>query len=127
MPPDQKAGWLIDPRIIILFVPGGCTGILQPCDVGMNRVLKQALRRAAHADVVDETMAQLDDGRQPESVKLDTTLGVLRDRSVHWMVRAFEACNNEALCPGMGGMQGRGLQPQSGLVGKLLPTARRQK
>lgn len=61
--PDQRCLWLIDvwsvhrsaefrqcmkknyPWIIINYVPGGCTRLAQPCDVGIQRPLKHAMRR----------------------------------------------------------------------------------
>jgi hypothetical protein len=57
-PPSQKSLWQIDvwfvhrsdefrkwmkgnhPTIIVDFVPGGCTGVHQPCDVGIQRPFK---------------------------------------------------------------------------------------
>ncbi|KAF8303338.1 hypothetical protein DL93DRAFT_2121649, partial [Clavulina sp. PMI_390] len=57
-PPDQEAIWYLDlwpvqtseefrswlwtnyPWIIPVYVPGGCTGLLQPADVGIQRILK---------------------------------------------------------------------------------------
>lgn len=47
------------PTIQLEYVPGGCTGIWQACDVGIQRVFKRAIRRAARADMVKEALAQL--------------------------------------------------------------------
>jgi hypothetical protein len=59
---DQKSLWLLDvwsvqrskqfrewmrtyhPDIILDYIPGGCTGVSQPLDVGINRIFKH-LRR----------------------------------------------------------------------------------
>lgn len=69
----------------------------QPCDVGIQRVLKHALKRAAHVDLVKETVEQLDaNGGDADQVKYDTTLGTLRDRSLGWLLKAYEVCNNPA-------------------------------
>ena len=81
------------PYIIILFVPAGCTGLFQPCDVGLQRVFKHSLKVSAHADVVQEVLGQLQQGIPISDVKSDTTLGVLRDRTVHWLWSAFNALN----------------------------------
>ena len=35
------------PWILVHYVPGGCTGIFQPCDVGIQRILKLAMQRTA--------------------------------------------------------------------------------
>lgn len=97
LPSSQCSLWMIDcwsvhkseefrtwmknahPNIIINFVPGNCTGIWQPLDVGIQRVLKQSMKRSAHKDIVDETHAHLDSGTSVHMFKLDTTLGTLRD------------------------------------------------
>ncbi|KAG8695975.1 hypothetical protein FRC09_008821 [Ceratobasidium sp. 395] len=81
------------PWIILLFVPGGCTGLFQACDVGLQRILKLAIRQAAHRDVVDETLAALADGTAPEAVVNDQGRQTLRNRSVDWLLRGFYAIN----------------------------------
>lgn len=85
------------PTIIISFVPGNCTGVWQPLDVGIQRVLKQSMKRSAHKDIVDETMVHLDSGVSLEAFKLDTTLGTLRDRSVAWLLNAYHDINKKEL------------------------------
>lgn len=105
--PNQRCIWLIDvwsvhrsvdfrkfmkdnyPWIIVLYVPGGCTGIFQPCDVGIQRVLKHAIQRTAHAHIVQETIERLDEGVEPEQVLLTKKVGDLRDRSVEWIVNGY--------------------------------------
>jgi len=72
--PDQLCIWQIDcqsvhqslefrrwmrkhyPWIQIHYVPANCTGLFQPCDVGIQQVLKLAIRRTVLKDVVDDTM-----------------------------------------------------------------------
>jgi len=91
-------GWMkkAHPTIIIIFVPGGCTGVFQPLDVGIQRVLKLSMKRSAHRDIVDEVFTQMDKGSS-ESIKVDTTLGTLRDRSVGWVVNAIHDINKKDL------------------------------
>jgi hypothetical protein len=81
------------PWIIILFVPGGCTGLFQPCDVGLQRVLKVAISKASHADIVIETINALRSGTPPDQILNDQTLGTLRNRSAHWIVQGYRAIN----------------------------------
>ncbi|KAJ7315140.1 hypothetical protein DFH08DRAFT_820740 [Mycena albidolilacea] len=52
--------WMAEnhPTIQIDFVPGGCTGVGQPLDVGINRAFKHALKVAYHAWLVDALLAQ---------------------------------------------------------------------
>ena len=83
------------PTIIVLFVPGGCTGVWQPLDVGIQRVLKLSMKRAAHRDVVAEVQQQLATG--VEVIKVDVTVGCLRNRSVGWIVNAIREIDNKEL------------------------------
>lgn len=92
---EEFLSWMAieHPTIIIMFVPAGCTGLFQPCDVGFQRVFKHALKVSAHNDVVNEVLDQLKCGTPIVDVKVDTTLGILRDRTVHWLWNAFETLN----------------------------------
>ncbi|KDR65330.1 hypothetical protein GALMADRAFT_284170 [Galerina marginata CBS 339.88] len=84
------------PNIILDFVPGGCTGVHQPCDVCIQRQLKVSMRKSYHEDIVNELLTELDNGNS--TTDLNDTLGVLRDHSVHWMWNSYQApLNNEEL------------------------------
>lgn len=91
--------WMAEeyPWIIVLFVPGGCTGLFQACDVGLQRILKLAIARRAHADVVVETVNALQSGTAPEQVVNDQGIGTLRNRSVSWMIEGYHAINRSEL------------------------------
>ena len=82
------------PWIHIHFVPANCTGLFQPCDVRIQRVLKLAIKRSALKDIVDHTMDQLNSGMTPDQVSFDKRIGVVRNRSVTWLVNGYEAINN---------------------------------
>ncbi|KAF8602265.1 hypothetical protein BDV93DRAFT_444485 [Ceratobasidium sp. AG-I] len=56
------------PWIILLYVAGGCTGLFQACDVGLQRILKLAIWHASHADVVNETVVALEAGTAPQDI-----------------------------------------------------------
>ena len=47
------------PTIILNYVPGGCTKIHQPCDVGIQQPLKLSIKKSYHEDVVQELMLQV--------------------------------------------------------------------
>jgi hypothetical protein len=79
--------------IIIIFVPAGLTGLFQPCDVGFQRLFKHSLKLSAHNDTVQEVLTQLKNGIQVDDIKIDTTLKVLRDRTVDWLWVAFNKLN----------------------------------
>lgn len=93
---DQFLTWMVTSHdtIIVLFVPACLTGLMQPCDVGFQRIFKHALKQSAHDDVVQEVLQQLKiPGKQLDDVIIDTTLGVLRNHTVKWMWNAFEKLN----------------------------------
>ncbi|EKM82903.1 hypothetical protein AGABI1DRAFT_125369 [Agaricus bisporus var. burnettii JB137-S8] len=83
------------PNIIIIFVPGGCTGLWQPLDVGIQRVLKLSLRRSAHRNIVHEVSQQIQSG--VENIHIDTTLPTLRDRSVQWIMNVIQDIDDKEL------------------------------
>lgn len=84
------------PNIIVIFVPGNCTSIFQPLDVGIQRVLKQSMKRSSHSNIVAEVSRQLSDP-QVKEVRLDVTLGTLRDRSLEWLVKVYHDINKPEL------------------------------
>ncbi|KAG2140340.1 hypothetical protein BD769DRAFT_1332145, partial [Suillus cothurnatus] len=51
---DQQYPW-----IKYRFVPGGCTRIAQPCDVGIQCPFKLAIKQSKHADIVEELLSLL--------------------------------------------------------------------
>lgn len=119
LPLEQKALWQIDmwsvhrseefrgwmkanhPNIILDFVPGGCTSVHQPCNVGNQQPLKLSIQKSYHEDIVVEFVGQLNNGNT--ILKIDDSIGVLHDCSVGWMWNAFLVLKNKELikkvCP----------------------------
>jgi hypothetical protein len=109
LPESQKSIWQIDvwsvhrseefrswvgahhPNIILDFVPGGCTGVWQACDVGIQRIFKHSLKRSYHEDIVAAILKQIDD--DVDAIELDKRLGILRDQSVAWLWKAHQTLN----------------------------------
>lgn len=58
------------------------TGIFQPADVGLNRIIKHRLKQHQTEYLVDSHQKQIDSGLTMEQVKFTTSLPVLRDASV---------------------------------------------
>ncbi|KAG8720050.1 hypothetical protein FRC09_010184 [Ceratobasidium sp. 395] len=87
--------WMADnyPWTDIKFVPAGCTGLFQACDVDIQRILKVAIQNTAHADIVAETVGVLGTGVKPEHVVNDQSLATLRRWSVNWILQGFHAIN----------------------------------
>ncbi|KAE9395696.1 hypothetical protein BT96DRAFT_1043228 [Gymnopus androsaceus JB14] len=83
------------PTISLDYIPGGCTGDAQPCDVGIQRPLKLSLKRSYHESAVNEVLVQLD--AKLDIIVLDNTVGKLRNESVRWLVRAYHDVNKPEL------------------------------
>jgi hypothetical protein len=82
------------PNILVDFVLGGCTGVAQPCDVGIQRPFKHITNQCFLEDVVKATLTQMDNG---EGVTFDDTLPMLRNASVYWLWKAYETLNKKEL------------------------------
>ena len=80
------------PEILVDFVPGGCTGVAQPCDVGIQRVFKHITNQCFMEDVVGMTLAKIDSG---EDVVMDERLPTLRNATVCWLRVAYQALNKK--------------------------------
>ena len=93
------------PWIRYRFIPGGCTGVAQPCDVDLQRVIKLEIKRRQHADIVDETLALLGNGTPAAELKLDTRIGTLRDRSINWFVHSYNTVNKPEIVKKVGSSQ----------------------
>jgi hypothetical protein len=80
---------------MVNFVRGGCTGVHQPCDVGIQRPLKLSTGKSYHETIVNGLLTEFDKGNTAPDLK--DTLRVLRDRSVRWMWNAYKALSNKEL------------------------------
>ena len=78
-------------------MPGGCAGLFQPCDVGMQRVLKQAITHAQSSDLVTEVSDAIRASAEASEIRIDTTLGTLHNHSVQWLLKAHELTNLSVL------------------------------
>jgi hypothetical protein len=83
------------PTIILDYVPGGCTGVHQPCDVGIQRPLKLSIKKTYHEDIVEDLLSKANKGTS--APKLKEGLKDLRDRTPRWMWNAYKALDNEKL------------------------------
>jgi hypothetical protein len=91
--------WMAEtyPWIAFQYVPGGCTGHFQACDVGIQRLLKLAIRRACHDDIVQEIVLALESGLAPSEIVNDSSIGTLRNRSVRWIVEGYKGISSPEL------------------------------
>jgi hypothetical protein len=96
---EEFRSWMYTtyPWIRIHYVPANCTGLFQPCDVGIQRVLKLAIRRSALQDIINNTMEQLGKGIEPAMVTFEKGLPAVRNQSVRWLVNGYKAINKPEL------------------------------
>ncbi|KAJ7660863.1 hypothetical protein DFH06DRAFT_1472135 [Mycena polygramma] len=78
------------PYIILIYVPGGCTPLLQPADVGLQRVAKHILHQDSLDFLVDTFKAQSARGVAPKDVKFPNSLPVLRNATVRGLVKMYD-------------------------------------
>lgn len=83
------------PDIILHYVPAGCTGVFQACDVGIQRILKHSLKRSYQRDVVEGILEQLQ--QQRKDIELHQKIGELRNGSVKWIWEAYHVVNKEQI------------------------------
>ncbi|KAG6824721.1 hypothetical protein H0H92_006024 [Tricholoma furcatifolium] len=84
------------PNVFLMFVPANCTGIFQPADVGIQRILKHFLRQETLTYLVDSHRKQVANGLTPAQVKFTTSLPALRDASVQPIVNLFNYLSSSA-------------------------------
>jgi hypothetical protein len=77
------------PRIKLVFIPGGCTGEAQPCDVFIQRPFKSALLQQFSQWAANQVMIAIESGTPATEVKLDFSIGNLRDQSCKWIMAAW--------------------------------------
>jgi hypothetical protein len=117
LPPNQVALWLIDvwlvhglegfqdwmaknhPNIHIDFVPGGCTSVARPCDVGIQHPFKLSVKWSYHEDVVSEFLDQIDAHKEGEPViyHFNDQVGYHCDCSIWWLWNVFNTVNKPEL------------------------------
>ncbi|KAJ7128500.1 hypothetical protein C8R44DRAFT_732842 [Mycena epipterygia] len=78
------------PYIILIFVPGGFTGLAQPADVGLQRVAKHILKQDSLDYLVGIFKTQASKGVVPKDVKFPSGLPVLRDATVRGLVKMYD-------------------------------------
>lgn len=77
------------PRIHLVFVPGGCTGLIQPCDVFIQRPFKHALLQQFSKWAAQEVLNELSKGKTAEDIRLDLSITRVREVSCSWILFAW--------------------------------------
>ncbi|KAF8988262.1 hypothetical protein BDZ89DRAFT_974934 [Hymenopellis radicata] len=79
------------------FIPGGCTGLCQACDVSIQHPVKLSIRQSQQEDLLNEATSQLGTAEGAAAITFETGIKVIRDRSVQWLVDAYHAVNKPEL------------------------------
>ena len=77
-------------NIVYVFVPDNCTDRLQPLDVSVNKPVKDHLRSKFRSWYADEVSKELEKGKKPEDVTVDTRMSVVKEISAKWIVSAYD-------------------------------------
>ena len=62
----------------MVLVPNDMTHVFKPLDLTVNRSCKAHIRKSTHQWVTNEVQKQLESGKQPENVKIDTKLSIVK-------------------------------------------------
>jgi hypothetical protein len=80
--------------LIIIFGPAGCTGVFQPCDLGLEQVYQPGIHYSGCYFFTAEVRIELECGTSPADDKLRSTLPSLRDSTISRVVHTDDHLNN---------------------------------
>ena len=76
-------------HIFRVLVPNNCTDLLQPLDLSVNKPFKDKLRRGLEW-YTQEVAKQLQDGKQPDEIHIDTRMSVVKELSCMWIMSGYD-------------------------------------
>lgn len=74
----------------VVFIPGGCTGELQPLDLSGNAQLKEEVKREFSQWYANCVQKQLAKGVDINKVDIDLKLSVIKPIHATWLINAFK-------------------------------------
>ena len=77
-------------HIFRVVVPNNCTDLLQPLDLSVNKPFKDKLRRGFSEWYTQEVAKQLQDGKQPDEIHIDTLMSVVKQLSCMWIMSGYD-------------------------------------
>ena len=87
---------LLENNILSVIVPSNCTDLLQPLDFSVNKPLKDHLRRSFQSWYSEQVSKQLEEGKEPEDVKVDTRLTIMKPLGAKWLTSAYDYLRSES-------------------------------
>lgn len=76
--------------LIIIFVPGGCTPVFQPCDVGLQPIFKHHIRLTASDYCISFVTQAIDQGIPHAEICFRLKVQPLHEQTSHWVYNAME-------------------------------------
>lgn len=71
--------------MVVLF-PSTCTDQLQPLDLSINKPAKDHLKKKFTEWYAHKVTEQINSGKRPDEVSLDTKLAVVKEIGASWLV-----------------------------------------
>ncbi len=87
---EEMDSLLMENNILSVIVPSNCTDLLQPLDLSVNKPLKDHLRRSFQTWYSDQVSKQLQEGKEPEDIKVATRLSIMKPVSARWIISAYD-------------------------------------
>ena len=87
---DRMESLLLENNVLSVIVPSNCTDLLQPLDLSVNKPLKDPLRRSFQSWYSEQVSKQLEEGKEPEDIKVDTRLSIMKPLSAKWITSAYD-------------------------------------
>jgi hypothetical protein len=92
---DTFVNALKDHGVLVVFVPGGCTGELQPLDISGNGFFKETLKGLFRSWYADQVAAAYSRGLNEQQFRPDTRLSTLKPIHARWLVQAVDALSQK--------------------------------
>ena len=73
-----------------VIVPNKCTDLFQPLDLSVYKPFKDKLRRGFSKWYTQKVANQLQDGKQPDNIHIDTRMSVVKELSCKRIMSAYD-------------------------------------
>ena len=93
---DEMESLLLENNILSVIVPSNCTDLLQPLDLSVNKPLKDHLRRSFQSWYSEQVSKQLEEGKEPDDVKVDMRLSIMKPLGAKWITSAYDYLRSES-------------------------------